>query len=487
MTAHKRIPDTYFLDPLEAYKTAILKNKSGLFSDLQICYYDGVKIENTPPNMIHLPMEKIYDFFLESGLRFPTDISFNGVRLTKQTKKEITQYLNTSLQESLIKRNEIMNSYKKKIKKLKLNFNEPLRVFFITTRITSVMQYIVKNLALEFEALGYETFISIEANEMMSWGQNQDGGYFTWHLKNMLEFKPHITININYLNNDFLPEEIFNFIWFQDIMPIMTDDSKINLRKRDFIFHLTKGIGEKLLKRNINSRHQPFCINTNIFKKHLEVKKEKKIVFIGNSYIHTQKEIQHDSQYTQILSECITLFEEKSCFTQETIETLMKEHRKSKDFIIAIYSYLMRDYCIEKLCKIENCHYSIEIYGNENWKYNPIISNYYKGPLKYGENIAKVYNSATYGYCVGGYILMQRTLECAASETIPLVLDVREANADLNYNQKTDESLEFFHIKDLEKILTSEPINNKDSAFIKAEYSYKQLTQKYLNIVKNTI
>ena len=103
----------------------------------------------------------------------------------------------------------------------------------------------------------------------------------------------------------------------------------------------------------------------------------------------------------------------------------------------------MRDYCVEKLCKIDNSHYTIEIYGND-WEYNTTILKYYKGSLKYGSDIAKVYNSATYGYCAGGYVLMQRTLECSTCDTIPLVLDVRDAAHD-EYDKVIENCFEFFY------------------------------------------
>ena len=63
--------------------------------------------------------------------------------------------------------------------------------------------------------------------------------------------------------------------------------------------------------------------------------------------------------------------------------------------------------------------------------------------LAYGEDISRVYNSSKYTLVLGGYVLQQRTLEAAASGTIPLVLRATEAE-DSSSVEKIEDHLVFF-------------------------------------------
>jgi hypothetical protein len=186
--------------------------------------------------------------------------------------------------------------------------------------------------------------------------------------------------------------------------------------------------------------------------------------------------------FPKIYEEMISIFEKKGYlrdtkYENSEIKYLMDKYNKVESYIGLIYGYILRDYCVEKLCSLDT-DYQIEVYG-DYWEENEIVKPFLIGFLDYGEEISKVYNSATYGYCVGGYVLMQRTLECALSETIPLVLDVREDSQD-NYDSRIEESFEFFKISELEKVLTQQ-VREKKFHFIKKFYSYESFVNKMLD------
>ena len=105
------------------------------------------------------------------------------------------------------------------------------------------------------------------------------------YTRDILDFNPHVTININYLNH-IMSEDVFNFVWIQDALPWITDqDVEVKLRSRDRVFHLTHYLGDLLLKKDIDSSYQPFCIDQNTYKNRSELSREDKIVVIGSSYI----------------------------------------------------------------------------------------------------------------------------------------------------------------------------------------------------------
>jgi hypothetical protein len=69
--------DTYFLDRDLAYQTALAHNTVTLQDgqkSKQVCYYDGQPFGHAPNNLVHVPAERISDFFKNHGQRIPTHI-----------------------------------------------------------------------------------------------------------------------------------------------------------------------------------------------------------------------------------------------------------------------------------------------------------------------------------------------------------------------------------------------------------------------------
>lgn len=481
---NKRICDMYFLNPNEAYKTAILRNTYGTFNDLQICYYDGEKFDNTPENMINVPIGEIYDFFSERGLRIPTAVSHEGMNLNIETKKEIESYILTALKSSNIKRSGMIDIYKKEIKNIKLDFREPLRIFFITTRLTSVMQYAVKNVSSAFEKLGYTTFISVEHNDMMSWGQNEDSGYFAWHLKNMLDFKPHITLNINYMHNSFLPKDMFNFIWFQDPVPILTNNEKIKLRKRDYIFTAQPLFDKYLKKAGVpKTRFSGQHLGYNSSRMFIDenIKRENKIIFIGSYYDANQRFNKVD-----IYNDICLLFDKGISLTKKNIKKICKKHNVeyTDESLNLLQQCVIRNKVVEWLCDsgLEN----IEIYGYL-WDKSPSnsIKRFYKGQVAH-EKVKDLYNSAKYVLVVSGQVInTQRLAECTACGAIPVIFDSR----DISPEKETwdDECLYFKSKKKLKKILQKKKEPKGDISKIAKFLSYEHFAEKILKNIKEEI
>ena len=474
------IQDTYFLNYDVALKEAQKQNMI-TESMMQICYYDGELREDGIKNLVNVPFDNMSSEFLIGNKRHPTKISLQGLDLSIAVQADIIK----SFQELMISVNKNIDvlgeQLIQEIKNQIIDFNEPLRFLICANRDTQVMQNISKEIADTLLSLGYD--VRFELNDEL-----ESMNIFRV-VKSIYEYKPHVQIDINHIYGEYLNNDTFNFVWFQDGVPILMNNRAINLRKRDFLFHLTKGIENFILHKGITSSHQGFCINENIYKKREAIKKEKKIVFIGSSYSDRIKQLKDDSDFDTIYKDALSIFESKSCLKSTAhedseIQYLMDKYNKEIGYINNIYGYLMRDYCVEKLCSIDT-DYEIEIYGH-NWTDNKIVKPYYKGVLQYGEDISKVYNSATYGYCPGGYVLMQRTLECAFSNTIPLVLDARADKQD-NYKMEIENGIQFFNINELEKVLSEDIDQTKNLDFIKKEYGYNNFIEKILTIINKEI
>lgn len=243
--------DTYFFNYNDAYNEAKKQNTFGIFNNLQICYYNGEINEQTPyQNLIPLPIDKICDYMMETPNRMIQNIKFDD-NFNEAQQHQIASYIDQLQQIAAYKKTELGNQYRELIKNQVPDFNEPWRILFLTTRGTTVLQYAAKNLADAFNDLGYNTFISIEENAMQNWGGNDspNNAYFAWHLKNIYEYNPHIIFNLDWINNTFLNDSVFNFVWFQDPMPVMFDQSEIKLRTRDYFFYLLVQFKNALLEK----------------------------------------------------------------------------------------------------------------------------------------------------------------------------------------------------------------------------------------------
>jgi glycosyltransferase involved in cell wall biosynthesis len=124
--------------------------------------------------------------------------------------------------------------------------------------------------------------------------------------------------------------------------------------------------------------------------------------------------------------------------------------------------------------------YSIEVYGKGWERYEEVVP-FYKGVVKYGKDLADIYNSATYALAPHSiYMLQQRTLEASACGCIPILYDIRDFVEETHY----DEALEYFKTeKDLATILSQEA-KKKEFSRLLEENSYKTFVKKMVALIQ---
>lgn len=458
------IQDTYFLNYEKALEVAKQQNKIDPWK-VQICYYDGKKVENTLPNLIHLPLDDFINSLTYGMHRLPQEINFENTSLSQEEQNEITLFFMYALEEIEIIRDNINTQAIKLIKEAKLNFNEQLRVYIPAHAMTQVMQHVAKAIAFEFESMGCKVLYNL----------NQ--GTQNFFIPKLLEFNPHIIMNINHLNNEFLSKDVFNFVWFQDLMPFLQDPNPNNLRERDIIFSLLPIFDKLLERKNIPYYRQGFCVNEQIYKLNPNIKRSKKIVFIGSSY---KKNIPDTPSIKKASDELKKMFLDGKSFNEETSLSIAKKYKLDFHFVHHRFiPYIIRDIGVLELCKIQT-DYEIEIYGY-GWETYSELKAYYKGILKYGQEIADIYNSATFSFAPHQqYTLQQRTFEAAACGAIPIVYDSREISKEDSY----EEALCYYRtLVDLEQILNNDT-PQKDFTKLLKDHTYKAFVDKMLTIVK---
>ncbi|WP_151901321.1 hypothetical protein [Sulfurimonas hydrogeniphila] len=454
--------DTYFLDANEALRVASLQNKDHKYK-LQLCYYAGKKIESNFVNFIHLPFEDFLENLAQGIYRLPTQIDFSGLELSEEVKNEIETNFFSLLEQAKVYRYELNLAYFNSMKNLRLNFSEPWRFYLRAHNSTKVMQHIMKALAKELERKGFYVVLD------MQYGIEDEKC-----LKNMFFAKPHVKININHMDNIMLSDEVFNIVWFQDMMPFLQDSQKYIARKRDIVFHLTDDIGKKLLSKGIESKLQPFCIDKTVYKIRDNIVREQKVVFIGSSY----KDRIKNKKFVQIAKRIIALYDKEGVFKYDCLYEISQEYNEDMKNINSIVGYVIRDILILRLCTIKT-KYKIEIYG-EGWDEYDEVKPYYKGILNYGKDISIVYNRATYVFIPTSYLLQQRIFEGTASGAIPLAYDNRYRTKE---NTKDIPVIYFQTVNELEKILNSDKVPKLDLEFFVKQYTYDKFLNRIVNII----
>ena len=475
--------DTYFLDSQTALKSALQKNEvlspNGIVSSLQICYYDGDKIDNAPINCINVPFDSIINYFSTTKNRLPTVIDSTNTNFSSQ---DISS-LKYNFQKKMAKVNKIVNNKIKKlheeISNLKPDFQDKtLRIFAHGCKETVLIKHFVKGIIDALKKFGYETHLHKQFSEIESCCE-------VFHLQALKNFNPHITININHLNNQYISSEVLNFIWFQDRLAVERINSSHQLRQRDYVFHLIKSLSDLLMSRGIQSTYQGFCINTDVYKNRESIERKDKIVMIGSSY-KAEFDLIPNKRKNEIVKKLLKFYTSNEDITAESRRNYFNFLRKKYDIktdveLGQIVNYVKRDGFLLLISKM-NLDYELEIYGL-GWETHPQLKTYFKGVLPYGEEISKVYNSAKYSLVLGGYVKQQRTLESAASGCIPLVYDSRYNLIGDEDNSCFQESLVFFKKPaDIASLIKKN--HNVDLNCIVEANSYQHFAQKFVDIIE---
>ncbi|KPK02219.1 MAG: hypothetical protein AMK71_02970 [Nitrospira bacterium SG8_35_4] len=464
--------DTYFFDREQAWEVAMQQNRVKVTSSHtapQICYYDGLPLENAPSNLINVPFEKFLGFFSNTSLRLPLD--FQG---TSEESLKKGKVLLKILEEIKKIRSVMVNCHASVISESKPDFNNdtPWRIVFAVSMYTDVWQYCLKNLAKEFEKKGHDVLVVIEKNNM----HHLDNHFM---FKSIAEFKPHILIGISYESRAWLHPDIYFVSWWQDITPRLRTADKITWRDRDLIFAQTFTQDELLIKTGAkNVQRQGIGINTDTFRMLPDIERDRKVVFVGSSYINTYHSIpgcQGDDDILKVIDE---LLASGRLLTMEIAEDLGRKYGIPHALIFEKHaSYLMRERTIEWLC--QNKDIQVEIYGRY-WDTNPIVKPFFRGELPYGEAVAKVYNGAMYAIsAVPINITIQRVVEMAACGCIPVVYDCRHIAEEPHW----DNECLFFHSREelyacFDKVPAGNPLD------IGKADSYESFAEKILSTVR---
>jgi len=441
--------DTYFLNRDVALTTALQRNTVILPDDgkgLQICYYNGEPIADAPDNLICVPFDNLFNYFLETVYRPPTYLNFEGIDISIEKRTEMDKQINNIFEKVTKARDKREEKYIALIRHQVPDFRDKTkRVFLMTSRHTSVIQYSSRGIANALSKLGYDIKFMMEEDNMQLL-------YKDWRMKELYQFNPHITFNINHMFNDFINEKTWNIVWWQDPIEELVSGEPVNVRERDIVFSFDKAFDDFWIKKQVTPiLRQDFCIDSDIFFPDTTIVRENKVVFIGGSYFGWFKSQNADNGFQR---ELISWLEDGIRFTENDVLQLGYKYSLSFENypVPSMLQGVVRDTTVKWLC--EESHMKVEIYGR-NWEGYEFAKPFFKGELPHGKAVADVYCSAKYALvCSGANIQNQRLFETAACGTIPIVFDSRPFSSDPLWE---DQYLFFRTRNELKNSLWKEP------------------------------
>ena len=213
-------------------------------------------------------IEQMKTIFLEQpGLPVPIKV----VNLTKNTtmQHDIARALQdvvwqrTNEMEALHKESIRLNEEEPPRKELE-NGHAPLRVLFLTSAFTSVLQHMSRDVSEAFKDLGHETKTVCESN---AWSRKTD--ITIYRVAN--EFKPHMIWMMDYtraaLGGPNAFRNTYVCSWIQDDLPHLWQPQAVQSQSPfDFVFSMFPALSKKLSQFGYQKVYNfPVGVNDNIF------------------------------------------------------------------------------------------------------------------------------------------------------------------------------------------------------------------------------
>ncbi|MBF0177183.1 MAG: tetratricopeptide repeat protein [Magnetococcales bacterium] len=471
-----RIMDTFFLDGHKALSVAREKNSFKVFrvfTNPQICYHMDFTITNTDlAPLIYVPEERVRQFFATTRSRLPQTVDFDP-----GNPEEFGRAREVAIQivMSMVDR---QNAYRQLLPRIHAQppvfvDGQPLRVYLLSSRLTTVMQHASANVAKAFKRLGCEVLFEIEKNDLESLE-----GYA--YARGLYSFNPHIVFNVNYAKHELgYHPDVFNIVWYQDPLSNPKNDSgTLPWRERDIVLSAYPEFDEMIYATGARKIYrQDMCVDLDCFQNKVPRKDRRKVVFIGSSHHHS---IENSPEVNMIVDKLRSMFEQGSVISDSLIRELSEETKldyiQIKEYV---YPYVVRNRSVEWLCELApEMEWDVEIYGRF-WEEVPIVAPYYRGELSYGPELAAMYNQARYALSAHPHqIKTQRLAELSACGCIPILNDDR---VNVEPPHWDDEILYFRTRDDLRRCLQQEPRN--DPSVIAQSFSYDMLAQRVLDWV----
>lgn len=469
------IEDTYFLCSEEALRVASQENYFDPAGFLQLCYYDGFYVNNGPRNFIHLPRAEVLQRLSADDRRPPTHIDFSGAGLSITEQEIIEADIDLALccyeEEKQLEFERLVQEAKGQV----LDFEKKLRVYIGAAKHERVVRRAYESIGDAFSSVGYDVAFDINKDtECMDEYRR---------VKLITEFQPHITININRMRNEYLSDEVFNIIWFQDPTLILFDDTSLYIRDRDYFFYISDILKEALVRKGVPESKlfkQSFSTDCQFYFLDKSLRRENKAIFIGSNYFNISNPTIEYKTLTELETTLGNMLKDRPLSYQELDEfsdsVPLEVFRRPEHLTMFYYPAVVRKETVKWLCLQDGI--DIEIYG-EGWEDVEEVVPYYKGKLEYGSEVARMFNSAKYSLVGHPYFYYQQRLtEASACGCVSLVYETPTNREEFLHKKNV---LMFSNMTELRERIGEEP--EKDVLQISKDLSYISFAKRIKKLV----
>ncbi len=471
--------DLLFLDPQEAHDTALLQNTVVIHQPnihgLQICYYDGDEFPNAPNNLVRISFDDMLDYFTNSRLRLPQGI-VTPSNTTQEQKAEVCRSFALVLDEVAQRRERLAEQLAAECKSQRPVFKvgESLRVQLFANRYTDDVKADLYNLQRAFDHLACHTHLTIEHDSMECVDD-------TWLMREALEFNPHVTININDLNNSWLQEEVFNIVWWKDPMQLINFGKSLSWRDRDIVFSTNSNIDRLLRNSGMPScTRQDYCIDRDVYQHKHKFKRHRKIIFNGDNLLTKAQDVNFSAK--QSVSSILQLFESREHLTIQLLESTCKPKNASRSYFWGrIFLGAARIFVLRHISQISDI--PLEVYG-DGWQQEPTIAPYVRGIKAEDHQMAELYSQVSHVFSCGPLDRMARDVACIrACGATPMLLPYWHEKLNNNWQQQ---SLCIEHIDAIMQKIR-DPFQQRDPLAALNHHDYDNFAKIILNIISHRV
>jgi hypothetical protein len=285
------------------------------------------------------------------------------------------------------------------------------------------------------------------------------------------------------LSNQVISSCSYYVAWFQDPTDALINNTLPSWRDRDLVYKTSNGLDfNSTLKGYKNI--QPICVDDSIFHLDYKIKRKNKIVFLGSSYdSHVAEFVKI---YPQILEKIKNDFTNGLPINLSVYLSFLFTAEKMQDSRFSAFvkhhllNYVVREMCVEWICQQDII--DVEVYGR-GWAKNPVIAPFFKGELKHGNEIARIYQSAKYALvCLPHDVVTQRLNEALACGCQPVVYDCRYACEPPYYEE---ELLYFSTKKELIGNLGKDLLTKTEAlTAVSEKYTYSSFAKRIISDLK---
>jgi spore maturation protein CgeB/tetratricopeptide (TPR) repeat protein len=473
------------------------------------------------------------EFFNDYQAYYPQEIIAGPADLENlnNTLMEIFNYRQTMITDATSTIHDYDNYSREYYQKL---FDKPLgnlRILFLTSRFTQVVQYTIRDFMNACKRLGIQCCLSIDKSDL----HRVSNSYI---MDKIAGFQPNVVFTTNYFRLDyhFLPKNIMMVTWVQDPMPQL--DSKEHAQgfgPHDYILSYSQHYTQQLVNAGYppeRINQQMVCFDDQVFYPRLEetgVNRYKSEVTICANYNYIPEQIRDNliagyppettnpdlrrrvvylfnqlyqmlDQYIQnggLIANSMQCLEVLKSLTQQTGLTIHEQNLDQlaeKVFLELVYG-LQREHVVRA---INQAGFQLKLWG-KFWESSVEFSSHAMGWVEHGPELAKVYSCSKIVIGAFSHVTAHfRIWEAIACGALVMVRNIpRESDlCDIRDILSDGDGFVFYNDLDdlVQKIryyLDHEPerqrIVQTGQAKVKECLSYQAAVQRWLDFVKRDL